>query len=80
MVVVTATVAVVTVAVAARATKPALLQASHMSKSRDSLHLPRSQSAPISKALRLPRNLHIEAKPLQSPAPASKSRPWTTKI
>ena len=50
----------------------------HMSKVHDSLHLPRNQSTPktttMSKALHLPRSLHIEVKRLRSPAPGTKSR------
>ena len=70
---------------------PRNLQTSHMSKSHDSLHLSRNQSAStiatMSEVLRLPRNLHFELKPLRSLAPvtgstlgpATKSRPQTTK-
>ena len=33
----------------------------------------------MSKVLRLPRNLHIEVKPLRPPAPVTKSRVWITR-
>ena len=53
-------------------------QASHMSKSHDSLHLSRNLSSStittMSKVLRLPRKLHIEVKQLRSLAPVTKSR------
>ena len=59
------------------------LKTSHMSKSHDSLHLSRNQSTSkittMSKALCLPRNLHMEVKPLRSLAPVTKSRLWSTK-
>ena len=62
---------------------PRNLQTSHMWKSYDSLHLSRNQSAStittMSKLLHLPRNLHFEVKPLQSLAPVTKSRLWTSK-
>ena len=59
---------------------PSSLKYSHF-KGRNSLHLPRNQSAKTSSmsVLRLPGNLHVEVKPLRSPALATKSRLWTIK-
>ena len=53
------------------------------SKSHDSLRMSRNLSSStitaLSKVLHLPRNLHLEVKPLRSLAPVTKSRLWTTK-
>ena len=56
---------------------PLFLETTHESKTHGSSHLSRnlgtSKITTTSKVLRLPRNLHFEAKPLRSLAPATKS-------
>ena len=60
---------------ASRFTKPRNLQTSHMSKSHDSLHLSRNQSADhVQSTARATKNLHFEVKPLRPLAPVTKSR------
>ena len=61
-----------------QSTAPATKSANYphvMSKSHDSMHLSRNQSASkiatMSKVLHLPRNLHFKVKPLRSPAPVT---------
>ena len=60
---------------------PRNLQTSHVSKSRESLHLSRNQSSSTitTIVLRLPRKLHFEVRQLRSLAPVTKSRLWSTK-